>query len=114
MAGRQHRHHLGLPVVESSCQPPTHSLQRGRHGRAPNDRWQDPVRPHQRPEYRLHCGISDGAWASISRIVDAVNALACPSIMQAMLDEVAPKLRIGVRMLSETIRKLLSGAVQSA
>src|SRR6266516_2410168 len=26
-----------------------------------------------------------------------------PSIMQAMLDEVAPKLRIGVRMLSETV-----------
>src|SRR5262249_1568519 len=27
-----------------------------------------------------------------------------PSIMQAMLDEVAPKLNIGVRMLSETLR----------
>jgi molybdenum cofactor synthesis domain-containing protein len=27
-----------------------------------------------------------------------------PSIMQAMLDEVAPKLRTGVRMLSETVR----------
>src|SRR5262245_9543160 len=27
-----------------------------------------------------------------------------PSIMQAMLDEVAPKLKIGVRMLSETAR----------
>jgi molybdopterin-biosynthesis enzyme MoeA-like protein len=27
-----------------------------------------------------------------------------PSIMQAMLDEVAPKLKTGVRMLSETIR----------
>jgi hypothetical protein len=27
-----------------------------------------------------------------------------PSIMQAMLDEVAPKLKIGVRMLSETVR----------
>ena len=27
-----------------------------------------------------------------------------PSIMQAMLDEVAPKLKIGVRMLSETLR----------
>ena len=27
-----------------------------------------------------------------------------PSIMRAMLDEVAPKLKIGVRMLSETIR----------
>src|SRR6266516_5936566 len=27
-----------------------------------------------------------------------------PSIMQAMLDEVAPKLNIGVRMLSETVR----------
>ncbi len=27
-----------------------------------------------------------------------------PSIMQAMLDEVAPKLRIGVRMLSEMVR----------
>jgi hypothetical protein len=26
-----------------------------------------------------------------------------PSIMQAMLDEVAPKLKIGVRMLSETV-----------
>src|SRR5262249_34841630 len=40
--------------------PPTHSLQRGRHGRAPNDRWQDPVRLHQGPEYRLYRGISDG------------------------------------------------------
>ena len=27
-----------------------------------------------------------------------------PSIMQAMLDEVAPQLKIGVRMLSETVR----------
>jgi molybdopterin-biosynthesis enzyme MoeA-like protein len=27
-----------------------------------------------------------------------------PSIMQAMLDEVAPRLKIGVRMLSETVR----------
>ena len=27
-----------------------------------------------------------------------------PSIMQAVLDEVAPKLKIGVRMLSETVR----------
>jgi molybdopterin-biosynthesis enzyme MoeA-like protein len=27
-----------------------------------------------------------------------------PSIMQAMLDEVAPKLKIGVRMLSKTVR----------
>jgi molybdopterin-biosynthesis enzyme MoeA-like protein len=27
-----------------------------------------------------------------------------PSIMQAMLDEVAPKLKIGVRILSETVR----------
>jgi molybdopterin-biosynthesis enzyme MoeA-like protein len=27
-----------------------------------------------------------------------------PSIMQAMLDEVAPKLKIGVHMLSETVR----------
>ena len=27
-----------------------------------------------------------------------------PSIMQAMLDEVAPKLKTGVRMLSETVR----------
>ena len=27
-----------------------------------------------------------------------------PSIMQAMLDEVAPKLKIGIRMLSETVR----------
>ena len=27
-----------------------------------------------------------------------------PSIMQAMVDEVVPKLRIGIRMLSETVR----------
>src|SRR5262245_64640517 len=27
-----------------------------------------------------------------------------PSIMQVMLDEVAPKLRTGIRMLSETVR----------
>ena len=27
-----------------------------------------------------------------------------PSIMQAMLDQVGPKLRIGIRLLSETVR----------
>jgi molybdopterin-biosynthesis enzyme MoeA-like protein len=32
-----------------------------------------------------------------------------PSIMQAMLDEVAPKLNIGVRMLSETVRGCARG-----
>src|SRR5262245_5601968 len=32
-----------------------------------------------------------------------------PSIMQAMLDEVAPKLNIGVRMLSETVREANGG-----
>jgi len=31
-----------------------------------------------------------------------------PSIMQAMLDEVAPKLKIGVRMLSETAARMLA------
>ena len=35
-------------------------FQRGRHGRAPGDRWQDPVRPHQGPKHRLYRGISDG------------------------------------------------------
>src|SRR6266487_6725615 len=33
--------------------------QRGRHGRTSGDRRQDPVRPHQGPEYRLCRGISD-------------------------------------------------------
>src|SRR5262249_18101357 len=33
-----------------------------------------------------------------------------PSIMQAMLDEVAPKLKIGVRMLSETVCADVRGA----
>jgi len=37
--------------------------------------------------------------------IDNVVVMASvPSIMQAMLDEVAPKLKIGVRMLSETVR----------
>jgi hypothetical protein len=36
----------------------------------------------------------------------------CASIMQAMLDEVAPKLKIGVRMLSETVRADLAGEPQ--
>ena len=37
--------------------------------------------------------------------IDNVVVMAgVPSIMQAMLDEVAPKLKIGVRMLSETVR----------
>jgi molybdenum cofactor synthesis domain-containing protein len=37
--------------------------------------------------------------------IDNVIVMAgVPSIMQAMLDEVAPKLKIGVRMLSETVR----------
>src|SRR6516164_8989541 len=35
-----------------------------------------------------------------------------PSIMQAMLDEVAPKLKIGVRMLSETVRADLAGEAE--
>jgi molybdopterin-biosynthesis enzyme MoeA-like protein len=33
-----------------------------------------------------------------------------PSIMQAMPDEVAPKLKTGVRMLSETIARMRAGA----
>jgi molybdopterin-biosynthesis enzyme MoeA-like protein len=37
--------------------------------------------------------------------IDNVIVMAgVPSIMQVMLDEVAPKLKIGVRMLSETVR----------
>jgi Probable molybdopterin binding domain len=36
-----------------------------------------------------------------------------PSIMQAMLDEVAPKLKIGVRMLSETVRADARGSARS-
>jgi molybdopterin-biosynthesis enzyme MoeA-like protein len=31
-------------------------------------------------------------------------AIGVPSIMQAMLDEVAPKLKTGIRMLAETVR----------
>src|ERR1700756_2234767 len=37
-------------------------------------------------------------------IVNVIVMAGVPSIMQAMLDEVAPKLNIGVRMLSETVR----------
>jgi molybdopterin-biosynthesis enzyme MoeA-like protein len=37
--------------------------------------------------------------------IDNVIVMAgVPSIMQAMLDEVVPKLKLGVRMLSETVR----------
>ena len=43
--------------------------QRGCHGRAPGDRWQDPVWPHQGPEHRLYRGIEEKA------IIDALNAL---------------------------------------
>src|SRR6516162_1203490 len=35
-----------------------------------------------------------------------------PSIMQAMLDEVAPKLKASVRMLSETVRADLAGEAE--
>jgi molybdopterin-biosynthesis enzyme MoeA-like protein len=37
-------------------------------------------------------------------IGDVIVMAGVPSIMQAMLDEVAPKLKIGIRMLSETVR----------
>ena len=37
-------------------------------------------------------------------IANVIVMAGVPSIMQAMLDEVAPKLKIGVRMLSETVR----------
>jgi molybdopterin-biosynthesis enzyme MoeA-like protein len=40
-----------------------------------------------------------GMW-----IENVIVMAGVPSIMQAMLDEVAPKLRTGVRMLAETIR----------
>src|SRR5262249_53067599 len=40
-----------------------------------------------------------GFWISNVIVMAGV-----PSIMQAMLDEVAPKLRVSVRMLSETVR----------
>jgi molybdopterin-biosynthesis enzyme MoeA-like protein len=42
---------------------------------------------------------SPGFW-----IGNVIVMAGVPSIMQAMLDEVAPKLKIGVRMLSETVR----------
>ena len=38
------------------------------------------------------------------KIGNVIVMAGVPSIMQAMLDEVAPKLKIGVRMLSETVR----------
>ncbi len=38
------------------------------------------------------------------RIGNVIVMAGVPSIMQAMLDEVAPKLKIRVRMLSETVR----------
>src|SRR5207302_4716368 len=40
-----------------------------------------------------------GMW-----IENVIVMAGVPSIMQAMLDEVAPKLKTGVRMLAETIR----------
>src|SRR5215813_8791238 len=44
-------------------------------------------------------GGARGFW-----IGNVIVMAGVPSIMQAMLDEVAPKLKIGVRMLSETVR----------
>jgi len=38
------------------------------------------------------------------RIENVIVMAGVPSIMQAMLDEVAPKLKTGIRMLSETVR----------
>jgi molybdopterin-biosynthesis enzyme MoeA-like protein len=38
------------------------------------------------------------------RIDNVIVMAGVPSIMQAMLDEVAPRLKTGVRMLSETVR----------
>jgi molybdopterin-biosynthesis enzyme MoeA-like protein len=35
---------------------------------------------------------------------DVIVMAGVPSIMQAMLDEVAPKVKIGIRILSETVR----------
>ena len=60
---------------------------------------------------RLTC-IPKGADLILNKVsgapgfwIDNVVVMAgVPSIMQAMLDEVAPKLKIGVRMLSETVR----------
>jgi molybdopterin-biosynthesis enzyme MoeA-like protein len=43
-------------------------------------------------------GMPPGFW-----IGNVIVMAGVPSIMQAMLDEVAPKLKIGVRMLSETV-----------
>jgi hypothetical protein len=60
-------------------------FQGGCHGRAPGDRRQDPVRPHQGPEHRLYRGIFDGSGIDLKEvrvvgdeeraIIDAVNAL---------------------------------------
>src|SRR5215467_8966841 len=54
----------------------------------------------------LATALSTG-WrmTSLARLIGNVIVMAgVPSIMQAMLDEVAPKLKVGVRMLSETVR----------
>jgi hypothetical protein len=44
-------------------------------------------------------GVGGAFW-----IGNVIVMAGVPSIMQAMLDEVAPKLKIGIRMLSETVR----------
>src|SRR5262249_58675955 len=44
-------------------------------------------------------GWQPGFW-----IGNVIVMVGVPSIMQAMLDEVAPKLKVGVRMFSETVR----------
>jgi len=78
-------------VCQGSVRRPRDShprFQRGCHGRALGDWRQDPV--------------VGGAW--LPWIGNVIVMAGVPSIMQAMLDEVAPKLKIGARMLSETVR----------
>jgi molybdopterin-biosynthesis enzyme MoeA-like protein len=49
-------------------------------------------------------GSQQGVGAPGFWIGNVIVMAGVPSIMQAMLDEVAPKLKIGIRMLSETMR----------
>src|SRR5262249_11861833 len=55
--------------------------------------------PQGRGSHPQQVSGAPGCWIGSVIVMAGV-----PSIMQAMLDEVAPKLKIGVRMLSETVR----------
>src|SRR6188474_2491170 len=53
---------------------------------------------------RRGCGWRGSLMAPGFKIDNVIVMAGVPSIMQAMMDIVAPKLKSGVRMLSETVR----------